>query len=277
MLWERAKTLCIIFFLLLNIALAFLHYNESKQYVLTPEQERLVYQMLRQNQINIYCRLIHEYPPMRPLSVSDYQYDMDALISLLFDEPHEVVDIQTSAEEEYYDGTARLTLSNGYITYDCPDGFKPRANVSVLGMDEAVMLCDTFVQQYDTNFVLDASGMVDLADGWRIPYRENFQKSIVHTNFIEFLVTEKGIEQIDMQYRPLHGFTGPAQAICSPDEALLTFIQHVRVLYNDTPVIIKNMDLVYYQDKAQALPYYRIFIESQEVPFLINAYTNTLR
>jgi hypothetical protein len=100
------------------------------------------------------------------------------------------------------------------------------------------------------------------------------------------LVTVDGITQIDMQYGKVIEMSGIPGEICSPDEALLTFIQRVRSIWPELPLLITHMDLVYYQEEIRsraldrgvtlhALPIYRIFIEDSEIPFKINAYTNT--
>jgi len=93
------------------------------------------------------------------------------------------------------------------------------------------------------------------------------------------------IEQVDMQYsRPLRLAYLPRE-ICGPDEALLTFLQRVRAHGSYPPLHITHMDIVYFQVESgvappgtvlYAEPFYRIFIQGQDEPFLINAFTNQM-
>lgn len=278
MLWERAKNLTILFFAVINVLLAVFLYAESGRYTLSQEQERAIYQVLAQNKVSLsYFKMIRQFSPMKYLTVSGYHYDTDALLSLLFDDPASVTGREERGRTVYEDGTARLVISNGYISYDNPTGYG-----RVTSREAAINLCGEFIKQNYPNFQLD--GTFVLEDGLRLCYREMYQEYVVYANFIEFLVTDNGIVQIDMQYGAVKGFSGSMHEICAPDEALLTFLQRIRQLYGDTPLLIKKMDIVYNQDEFSVqenvtlpvAPYYRIFIENQDIPFMVNAITNTM-
>jgi hypothetical protein len=276
MRWERAKNLMLLFFVILNIFLAVMLVQEQRRYTLSPEQEQAIRAMFTQHDISWYIHFIRQYPPMRPLAMSGFDYDMDILLAMLFDSPPQQAGDDT--REIYEQGDTRLVISNGYISYDNPAGLgeKPPA----LTRENAIALGDAFIQDHYRLFVQDY--VMPVPEGFRLFYREAYRGHIIHSNFIELLVTQNGITQIDMQYGNVLEYSGPAREICSPDEALLTFIQRVRTIWPDAPILISRMDLVYYQLEIRsrentalhATPYYRIFIGDNEVPFMINAYTN---
>jgi hypothetical protein len=284
MRWERAKNLMILFFAALNLFLGFFLYQESRRYSLSPEQERAIFSMLSQNSVTgSYIHLIRQFPPMRPLMVTGFDYDMDTLLSMFFlNEPEYIWDPRRDIYRDT-DGDITLIISNGYISYENPHGLGIRPEV--LTRDNAALLADLYVSRHYPNYVQDL--VVPVPEGFRFYYRESYRGYIVHSNFIMLLVTEYGITQVDMQYGRVVEFFGPAREICSPDEALLTFIQRIRSIWPELPVMIDRMDLVYYQPEIRArenaalhaTPYYRIFIKDtdtlvNEMPFLINAYTN---
>jgi len=122
--------------------------------------------------------------------------------------------------------------------------------------------------------------------GVRVIYLQQYRGRPIHSNFIELLVTPIGITQIEMQFGRVYEHIGMSRMIFAPDEVLLTFAQRVNALplNEENPMMIIRMDLVYLQENASdiigsmypAEPFYRIFIEGHDAPFLINAFTNVL-
>jgi hypothetical protein len=279
MLWERAKNGMIIFFVVLNLLLAWFIYREENRYTLTPERTQAIYEVLRANNINWYIRLNRNYKPMKALQISGYAYDMASLLPVFFEDATKAEKFLNGEKEVYLDGSAELILSNGYLSFtkywEPSGGALPDAK-------EAEALCDTFIRDNFPNYTVD--GVQETAFGIRISYRELYQEYIVYGNFIEFLVTYDGIRQIDMQFGKVSGFTGPERDIAAPDEALLTFTQWMRSLNSNIPVTINQMDMVYYQEEfssqdytpLMATPYYRFFIQDRDMPFMVNAYNNTV-
>jgi hypothetical protein len=272
----------LLFFVLLNIFLVFFLYQERRRYTLSPEQDQAIFSVFTQNRISGYSRLIRQYPPMRPLAVSGFDYDMDALLAMFFPFASDSPEHESSPNRDVYThGDARLVISNGYISYDNIHGLGER--LDILNRETALLTGDAFIARHYPHYVQDY--VLAVPEGFRIFYRERYRDYIIHSNFIELLVTENGITQVDMQYGIVLEFSGLPREICSPDEALLTFIQRIRSIRPDMPVLITHMDLVYYKEEIRsrahdtsvglnASPYYRIFIEDNEVPFKINAYTN---
>jgi regulatory protein YycI of two-component signal transduction system YycFG len=289
MLWERAKNLIVLFLLLLNGLLAFLLYQEQNRYILSTEREKAIISVLGQNKMTMYSEIIRKFPPMYQLRLSGYAYNTDALRTLFFGSPENSESVDVPDMEVYESIGGRLSISNGYITYERiikPGDDKASEPVTQAHAKE---ICEVFIKQNYPEYILDDianDGVLEATpEGYlRLTYRQKYNGKIIHRNFIEFLVTGNGIEEIEMQYGAVVEYYDEAIEICAPDEALLTFIQHIRSVYGSqpTPVIIDNMDIVYNQEEFSvqkdagltAVPFYRVFVRYNYVPFLINAYTN---
>jgi len=285
--WERAKTYILVFFLLLNIALGVLLVMENRRYTLTFDQERLIRTVLSQNNITMYRMPIRQFPPMRPIEVTGFDYNRETLIQIFFENPQTVERVDTDRDGNYifqYDDS-RLEISSGFIEFRSPNGFGnaflslPQNEVT---LHSARQLTDMFISNHFSDFVFD--GSFDDGDGMRIVYRHEYHGMLVHSNFIELFVSPVGITQIEMQFGEILGYTGSPRMIFSPDEALLAFTQRVRHITQEEPMTITRMDLVYFQEYIsdqpgpyQAVPFYRIFtLCNEDMPFLINAFTNVI-
>ena len=287
--WERAKSYILIFFLLLNIALGALLFAENRRYTMTGDQERLIRTVLAQNNITIYRIPIRQFPPMRPIEVTGFSYDHEALLQIFFTNPQAVEHIETNrlGHYIYQYGDSRLQISDGFVEYRNPDGFgQMRHHIlftqlpSEITYDSARRITDTFIYNHFPDFVPD--GSFDDGDNIRIIYRQKYRGVLVHSNTIELLVTPVGIQQIEMQFGEILGYAGSPLMIFSPDEALFAFTQRVRHITQNAPMDITRMDLVYFQEYIsdqpgpyQAIPFYRVFTRCNgDQPFLINAFTN---
>jgi hypothetical protein len=268
--WEKAKNIILIFFILLNIILAGFIFIESRQFNVTAEQENIVRSVLEQHNIRLETEIIRRYPPQRALRVSGYYYDENALKMMFFNDPGQVERIETTFGEDFTDGTAYLWISNGFITFYNPTGLD--------------ITTDDFVRTYFPDFILDEHFTPHDEEGQRIVYRQAYRGFIIYSNFIEFLVTDNGIIEVFMQFGEVSGWDGPERPIFAPDIILITFMQRARSLLGEQPITIWHMDIVYNLEFENAgdevgsshlaIPFYRIFIEGSDLPFLINAYLN---
>lgn len=290
--WERAKNYILLFFILLNLGLAFMWFAEYNRYTMTADQERMIHAILGQNNISMYTRPMRRSPPMRTLNVSAFYYDVDALMYLFFDD----LDAVNRMGEDYVfeDAESRLVVVNGFVSYEnfSEHGFRDTALAIPRGIGEngitriiASNLADTFIAKYFPTFHQDSIFYTQPGLGVRVIYRQSYRGRLIHSNFIEFLITANGIRQIEMQFGRVLGHGGTSQMIFAPDEALLTFVQRIRHDATYTPMVITHMDLVYFQEYFgsdqpgtfyPAVPVYRIFIQGEAMPFLINAYRNVM-
>jgi len=283
--WERAKSLILLLFVLLNLTLGVLIFREERKYIITPEREQAITTIMHENNITMETRMIRSFQPMRELTVSGFYYNVDALLNIFFDNPAAVVRDYFHHGYEFIYGDAELVISRGFVSYFNPNGLRGEAgHLTELTRMRAEALTDAFVQAYWPDFELDDVYIARAGDWMRLSYRQVYRGYIIHTNFIELVVTNMGIEQVDMQFSQVIDF-GHEWHIAAPDEVLLTFVQRVRGMELDSPITITHMDLVFFQDEAspdpaiadRAVPFYRIFIDGNGGdPFLINAVTNQI-
>jgi hypothetical protein len=127
-----------------------------------------------------------------------------------------------------------------------------------------------------SSFQLD--NIIELGNGYLVQYFQEYKGYFIITNFVEFMVTEEGIIQIDCIYSKPVGFSGNPGEICSPDEALLNVMQRIKSSSKGEEIEISRIDLVYSQEKnsQKAIPVYRVYVDENQDPFFINAYTNTI-
>jgi len=291
--WERAKNYLIVFFLLLNIALGFLLFTENRRYTMAGEQERLIRRVLSQNNISIYWMPMRHFPPMRPLNVTGYYYDVEALLHIFFPNPEDVERQERFGRQVFLYNDSWMEIINGFVSFETPNGFRQDYDDAAIDAvyqeltdGNVTRLTDIFINSHFPDFVPDSIVQLynseNIRVGVRIIYRQEYRGMLIHSNFIEFLVTSVGIQEIEMEFGQVLGHTGSPRVIFSPYEALLAFTQRVSHITQDRPMFIEHMDLVYFLEyfsdqpgPYHAVPFYRIFTRCEgERPFLINAFTN---
>ena len=268
--WERVKNYLLIFFVLLNLVLAGFMFSEHRRYTVTAEQERVIREVLSRHNVSLYMDMIRRFPPMRPLIIAAHNYDSARMLDIFFGDPSLVTQVDTPYWEEFYLGDARLTITQGFVIYENPHG---------LGM-----LAQQFIDQHFPDFILDARFHSRDGSDLHLIYRQMYRGYLVYTNIIEFIITPTGITSVEMQFSHIEDFADVAIPIFAPDEALLTFLQRITNLQEGVPQFIENMDIVYFQEifgdepgmTFQAVPFYRIFVQGFDMPFLINAHTNEI-
>ncbi|MCL2187826.1 MAG: hypothetical protein FWC16_02200 [Defluviitaleaceae bacterium] len=273
--WERAKSLLILFFIALNIVLAGFLFLENRRYTLRSENERVIRSVLAQHDVSLSADMIRRFAPMRALRVSGYYYNEDELLAIFFQNPEAVT--RTDAVlggAEFYKDASQLVINNGLITYFNPYGL----HVTV----------EEFISRHFPNFQRDAFFNPQDEEGVRITYRQVYRGYVLYSNFIEFLVTDAGIIEVDMRFGIVQGWDGPARPLFGPDEILITFLQvyrqRIQPFRDDRHTVIWHMDIVYFHEFENTsderdsthltMPFYRIFVEGLDLPFLINAYMN---
>jgi hypothetical protein len=266
--WTHAKTIIIVAFALLNIALGTLLFMENRRYTLQTERIDNIMAVLNAHGINMYTMPMRRFPPMRRLDVGGFHYDAAAMAAIFF-----AGEAEAEHGEEYYyffTDTSAMIISGGFVFYETwgtPWITSPQA----------------FISEHFPNFHEDIT-FTD-PDGVRTVFLEQHRGVKVESNRIEFLITPHGVTEVEMAFGHIIGHGGDERPIFAPDEALLTFMQRWAPMATIEPIFILSMELVYYVQHASnlpgqvyhAVPHYRIFIEgNDDHPILINAFTNII-
>ena len=263
--WERCKNILLVFFLILNITLGALLWSENRRYTVTSEQEQVIRTIMYHNRISMYDNLIRRHSPMSSLYIGGFYYSRYELMNIFFEDG---VNITNDGDMLIIENdTGRLIIyESGFVGFDNFSRF-------------VYVTPEEFIDKHFPDFVLDTSS------GGLFTFRQVYNNRIIHSNTIDIFVRDNNITHIEMLFGQVIGLTGENQEIFSSALALLAFMQQARSIFPDTPIMISRMDLVYFQDYGSpdpqgiylAVPYYRIFIEGNDMPFLINALTNIVR
>jgi len=269
--WNRAKNIILIFFVLLNVVLAFFMLSERRRYTVTSEDEAMIRNILAQHNITLEADMIRRFPHMRALLMSGFYYDEDMLIDILFQDTADITREENIWGISITDGQAMLMIADGFASFYAPYGLgrTPQA----------------FIAQHFPDFIQDERFLPHDDLGQRMIFRQVYRGHMVYSNNIEFLVADTGFVEIVMQFGIIHGWDGLERPIFAPDEALITFLQRVQLFTRERdPVTIWHMDIVYFTEfdnvglehgsVHHAVPFYRIFTREFDMPFLINAYLN---
>jgi len=286
--WNKAKTLTIVFLLLLNAFLGFLIYLERDTYNLDARRVETIIYLLEKNNIVMdpSVTVPRSYRPLPQLSMNAFFYDEQELLEMFFTDLSRVreavrefdrdTNIVTRRVFETIDQQQRLTEQNGFISFDCSSGTNQIEITRETVLEEAHRFLANMGEV--SSFQLD-SVFID-AEGARVRFCQIYNGNIIFTNFVEFWITEKGITRIDCTFSRPIGFINPPINLVAADEVLLHFMQFYMDAFDDRPAEILRIDLVYYQnegsliDSVKAEPHYRIVVRGLERHFLFNAYLN---
>jgi hypothetical protein len=286
--WEKAKNIILIAFVILNTGLAGLLFFEDRRYTLSDERINNINWVLSNNYINLYTRPMRRFAPMRHLDISGFYYDIPALLDIFFDNPQAVT--QEEWGERHYviyskDENRRIIISNGWVSFDnAYELYENSSSMEAITREDAIAISDEFIETHFPDFVRDLVFNEIGGNGVHIRYLQEYRGNLIYSNRIEFLVNANGIYWVEMQFGRVIGYGPEARMIFAPDEVLLTFMQRVWYQAQETPIFIRSMDIVYRKDYASnqeghvypAVPFYRIFVQDNDMPFLINAFTNVI-
>ncbi|MCL1862500.1 MAG: hypothetical protein FWF78_02920 [Defluviitaleaceae bacterium] len=281
--WERAKNYILIAFVILNLGLATLLYMEDRRYTLTQERISNIHAILSANKINLYTAPLRRFAPMRHLDISGFYYDIPALLEIFF--PYTEV-MQVDIADGHYrfetenNNFGQLSISNGFISFDNTENLRENREAEI-SREEAISVSQEFISLHFPDFVMDSVFDAFGGYGWHITYRQEYRGRIITSNEIIFIFSD-GLDWIDMSFGRVIGHSAEPRMIFAPDEILLTFMQRMSHVAMENPIFISDIDIVYFQEYQSnyegsvypAIPFYRIFVQDHDMPFLINAYTN---
>lgn len=267
--WNKAKNLIIILLIVLNMFIFLLLSRTKVSYELTLTDEKNILNILREKNIAVYTELPTQFYPMKDLEVISYGRDgLNDLANLIFSE--NVVPFVEKDKITYQEGTMTLVIQNGFFSLYSQEGI-PFTKEELIG---AVDKSDKFIKdkEYKNN------------DLQIYEYREMYSNHIVYSNYFEIEVENNVIKNFKGYNSEVSGFIGEKKEIVSVDMVLFNFIKEIDKIYENKEIIINNIDIVYYQSETtneenimlKGIPCYRIEVVGNNVPFLIDAYTNEI-
>ncbi len=274
--WEKSKTLVVWLLVALNCYLLFVNTILKTSYDIKSEQEKSIIELLDKNGISMYDEINIEFKPLAPLDILATEEDVneEVYLNTFFDNP----EIESkNGENIASEGSKSLYYGNGFITLEITDEEEYFEYSGDL---------ETFIKSIDKsyeNFVLDRK----FKDGDKIIYefREPYKDKIVYTNELLVTVVDNKISLIKGFYGKVVDSKDKAREIVSIDMVLYTVLEYVKENYKGQHIFITGVDLVYYQEEysfysnvniAKAVPCYRIYIEGEQLPFIISAYENKI-
>lgn len=291
--WAKAKNIIIVLLVLLNIVLSFFVYIDSRKYVLSNQEEIGIIDILRQNKISIYTEITKNFKPMKKLSVSKYNFDYNFILKIFFKDVSSVVRNENEDMKVFSDKTGTLTILKEYVYYESTSTAKIIENDSFFS-ENANKMCKDIIKklgkdfanfELDTNYSnLEVGTNLQNTKSMFIYYKEKYANYIINSNYVQFVITEAGIKEVMIaNYKPLGFIKQSEREICSPSEALFTFMRHMKSINEDKEIFINKIDIVYDLEKdsteknsVYAVPYYRFYIKGSEEPILVNAYFNKI-
>jgi len=274
--WNSAKNFAIIFFIMLNAFLGGLTANEANRFNISEAQAKNISEVLYKNGIALNAAAPRSYRPVRLLTLSEYDYDMDGLLAIFFPDPDEVEYAKEQDRAVYRAGHVTLSVQNGYVLYENPRGGEP----IVFEKDEAEALCAGLIEKTGlTGFALDGFEFDEYDRAFRFIYRQLYGGKTVYSNYFDFVVTDYGITQAEFIYGKPLGFNGAETEVYASDVALLSFMKRIAGYYGsmERHIDIYKIEMVFIRENdysTAAAPYYRIFYEKNGEAFeeLISAY-----
>ncbi|NLK96469.1 MAG: hypothetical protein GX272_00095, partial [Epulopiscium sp.] len=119
---------------------------------------------------------------------------------------------------------------------------------------------------------------------YKFTYYETYNGELVYNSYVDFLITSKGIEKVDIYKMKPVKYTELSRSIYAPDEILFGFMNQMKKSQGFKEIlVIQNIDLGYFieseypwRKEGEGIPYYRITLADGR-NFYINAYTNQMR
>ncbi|WP_341876185.1 two-component system regulatory protein YycI [Defluviitalea saccharophila] len=288
--WAKVKNILIIIFLILNGILGYMNYQKRvAAYTLTKEQETTIKKLLYENNIMVYTLLPGKYPPMRKLLLTPKSMDGEEqtkFFKTIF-EDHENIAVSTITSEQgekqtvYSRGNEKVGFSTGHIFY--------RADLSsekdiIFTKEQSKKAADAFLEKLGYTLSKLQWHFKEENGSYKFTYYETYNGELVYNSYVDFLITSKGIEKVDIYKMKPVKYTELSRSIYAPDEILFGFMNQMKKSQGFKEIlVIQNIDLGYFieseypwRKEGEGIPYYRITLADGR-NFYINAYTNQMR
>jgi regulatory protein YycI of two-component signal transduction system YycFG len=239
--WNKAKTILIIAFVILDVFLVsqvMSIRNESKPAVSLD----IIKENLSEHDIEIAIDVTGEelILPLLEVEYMIFNSESNEIRKFLGDEYNEII------ENEYYinSGGQSVQINKGkkflFMTREVESGIRPN-------MTDAADQVDSFARQYQIELGgFDQTGIFATDYTSHIVYSENYQGYSLENSYYKFILDGSGVVGFEMQHVINLRETQANIVLSRPQEALLRLLK-----YNDIRgETVIGMDICYYRDEA---------------------------
>lgn len=286
--WNRIVNIFIAIFLMINIAIfSFSTYKNVQRYTLPADRATQLRSILFKNGYTLYT-YVPQYFPMKKIVLEAPQLDEEKITEVIFagEDVTRTFGTYGTRYERYRSDQQELTFYKGVdfgkIDYTgtnsnyIPESFTKEAveKVGKAFAEDITLSIPKLKLTISTKF----------NDYYLLEFNEVYKGEILFCSYVSLKVTAKGVEEAStLRYAPVE-FKGKEAKLYPVDEVLYNFMSKVQPKEGEL-YSIKSLDLGYDLGRgdlegnyyAQAVPYYRIKIDSREDYYYINAYTNELK
>jgi len=251
---DRVKNILIVLLSIIILGLAYMIFVEENRHTLSAAQEDAIVALLARDDIQFSAEMVTNMRPMRQMQLEHYEYDIPDLVARFFGEAA----TDGSLRVEYvFDGVIfetdcramSFSTMNNTIVFEIPDGITNDDFDAASGAVAARALAEWYVQELlappsnMTFFRQEFNHNWDYVFGFFSTYRGH----ILYNDHIRVTVADRGITHIlySRVYNPV--LTGDALAVVSPDEALLSLLNHLRhVMQIEGRIVVGDMYTAYF-------------------------------
>lgn len=285
--WVKAKNITIMAFILLNIILILLRHFDNKRYILSSSQQEAIITVLNNNNITLPDNFIFpKHYPKGQISLVSTPFNQNNMVNIFMRDNNNTTLRLENNLRIYENYNERVTFDGSKILYENLGNTK----LFIEDESEAQIFSLQIIMnlgEMGRDFTLDRT--IVTQNEIILEYRQNYRNHLLFSNYIIFTIKNNTIKTIEFSFYDIDRFMGNTREVNSVDEALITFMREVKLLYpNQGEIHIEQIDLVYNQTESNlthktstiAIPYYRIYYHlkedfniNQDI-MLINAYNN---
>lgn len=253
--FEKAKTISIIAFIILNIALLSIRFYSPS---LSAERIEAINYVL--NRKGIYISEDFEFIRVnykRQLELSHRNLDVHTIRPIFFINNQNVYNDQNI----FYNSNERITFLGENLIYENFGEYFP------LNKETAREFAENILNSLGITMTLDFEKVIE--NGFKISYRGKYNNVILYHNQLIITVIEGNLSKINFSFIEPISFFGPNRAIKPLDEALLAFAR------NNAADKLKSVNIVYdLLSYEVSSPFFRIIYtyNNFERSALISAY-----
>ncbi|OWZ83502.1 two-component system regulatory protein YycI [Natranaerobius trueperi] len=284
--WERAKSVLLISFLILNLFLGYKWIIESDtpylQAQITDEQRAELEQRLKSHNLTFDLDISQESFTANYLRVSNFQTDLRKKISLLIEGSYslksdEDTTIVSSEHEEVVisqspGGRINISFKNGYLDKEENGEFQLTKETA---KEQAEKLFDLL--NFPDNLTLNKK--VEQSNSKRLIYYQEIDDYNLYGGFTLVKLGNDGVREIEGFLLEKEGFKDESIEIIPATMAILRLLENLPP--NENIQEITNITFGYYTegyiaDEWEAVPVWKIEIEDGNQNYYINAFTGDL-